>query len=66
MSDPLGFLASNTHLAKRNLKFYTEIEPECGKNFFFGLCLSLAAKFWSKIETVYDQDIFFFLVFTEI
>ena len=35
MSDPLGFLASNTHLATRNPKFWTEIDPKCGKDFFW-------------------------------
>ena len=45
MSDPLGFLASNIHLATRNPKFRTEIDPKCGKNFFFGLYLNLGAKF---------------------
>ena len=47
---PLGFRASNTHLATRNPKFQTEIEPECGKDFFFGLNLNLGAKFRTKIE----------------
>ena len=41
MPGPLGFLASNTHLATRNPKFQTEIEPE----FCFGLHLNLGAKF---------------------
>ena len=47
MSGLLGFLAStcNTHLATRNLKFQTEIEPECAKTLFFGLHLNLGAKF---------------------
>ena len=49
-SGPLGFLASNTHLAKRNSKFRTVIEPECSEDFFFGLYLKLGAKFWTEIE----------------
>ena len=35
MSRPLRFLANNTHLATRNPKFQTEIEPECDEDFFF-------------------------------
>ena len=53
MCGPLAFLASNTHLATRNLKFWTEIEPECGEDlffFFFGLHLNLGAKFRTEIE----------------
>ena len=50
MSDPLGFLASNTHLATRNLKLRTEIDPKCGKDFFFCLYLNLGAKFRTEIE----------------
>ena len=50
MSSPLGFLASNTHLATRNLKFQTEMEPECGKDLFFGLHLNLGAKFRTEIK----------------
>ena len=50
MSGPLGFLASNTHLAKRNPKFRTEIDPECGEYLFFGLHLNLGAKFQTEIE----------------
>ena len=54
MCGPLGFLASNTHLATQNLKFWTEIEPECGEDlfffFFFGLHLNLGAKFMTEIE----------------
>ena len=34
MSVPLVFLASSTHLAIRNPKFGTEIEPECGEDLF--------------------------------
>ena len=59
MSGTLGFLASNTHLATRNPKFWTEIEPECGKNLFLGLHLNLGAKFRAKIEPVCDEDLFF-------
>ena len=44
MSDPLGFLTSNTHLATRNPNLCTEIDPKCGKD-FFGLYLNLGAKF---------------------
>ena len=36
MSGPLGFLASNTHLSTRNPEFRIEIEPDCGKDPFFG------------------------------
>ena len=53
MSGPLGFLVSNTHLATRNPKFQTEIEPECGKDLFLGgegLHLNLGAKFQTEIE----------------
>ena len=50
MSGPFVFLASNTHLATRNLKFRTQIKPECGKDLFFGLHLNLGAKFRSEIE----------------
>ena len=53
MSGTLGFSASNTHLATRNPKFLTEIEPECGKDLFLGggggLHLNLGAKFRSEI-----------------
>ena len=35
MSGPLGFPASDTHLATRILKFQTEIDPECGKDLFW-------------------------------
>ena len=49
MSGPLGFLASNTHLAIRNPKSRTEIEPECGKLFFL-LHLNLGTKFHIEIE----------------
>ena len=42
-SGPLGFLASNTHLATRNPKLRTEIEPKSGENLFFGLHLNLGA-----------------------
>ena len=45
MFGPLGFLSSNTHLATRNPKFRTEIEPECGEDLFFGLHLNLDPKF---------------------
>ena len=37
---PLSFLASNTHLVRRNPKFWTEIEPECTENLFFYWSLS--------------------------
>ena len=50
MSGPLGFLASNTHLATRNPKFRTEIDPECGEDLFFGLNLKSGAKFQTEIE----------------
>ena len=50
MSVPLGFLASNTYLATRNLKFWTEIEPGCGEDLFFGLHLNLGKKFPTEIE----------------
>ena len=51
MSGLHSFLASNTHLVTRNLKFRTEIEPECDKDLFFiGLHLNLGAKFRTKIE----------------
>ena len=50
MSGLLVFLVSNTHLATRNLKFRTELEPEFGKDLFFGLHVNLGAKFQSKIE----------------
>ena len=49
MSAPLGFLASNTHLAIRNPKFRTEIDPECSKDLFFGHHLNLGAKFRTEI-----------------
>ena len=32
---PYSFLASNTLLAARNSKFWSEIEPECGKDLVF-------------------------------
>ena len=50
MSGPLGFLASNTHLTTRNPKFRTEIEPECGEDFFFGLHVKLGAKLRTEIK----------------
>ena len=53
MSGPLGFLASDTHLATRNPKFRTEIEPECGKDLFFCLHLNLVAKFWTETELLF-------------
>ena len=59
MSGPLGFLVGNTHLATRNPKFETEVEPECGKSFFFGLQLDLGAKFRNEIEPVCDENLFF-------
>ena len=34
MSGSFGFLASNTHLARGNTKFQTDIKPECGKDLF--------------------------------
>ena len=49
MSGLLGFLANNTHSAARNPQFRTEIDPECGEDFFFGLHLNLGAKFWTEI-----------------
>ena len=49
MSGPLDFLTSDTHLATRILKFRTEIDPECGKD-FFGLHLNLRTKFQTEIE----------------
>ena len=46
-----SFLASNTHLATRNSKFQTEIEPECVKDLFcFGLHVNLGAKFLTEIK----------------
>ena len=50
MSGPRGFLASNTHVATRNPKFRTEIDPECGEDLFRGLHLNLGAKFRTEIE----------------
>ena len=66
VSGPLGFLSSNTHLATSNPKFLTEIEPECGEDFFglqnseirlkcgdfffFCLHLNLEPKFLAEIE----------------
>ena len=50
MSGPLGFLASNIHLATRNPKFQTEIDSECSEDLFFGLHLNLGAKFRTEIE----------------
>ena len=50
MSGPLGFLASNTHLATKNPKFRTKIDPECGEDLFFGLHLNLGTKFQTEIE----------------
>ena len=51
MSGPLVFLASDTYLATRNLKFQTEIDSECGEDiFFFGLHLNFGAKFRTEIE----------------
>ena len=50
MSRPLGFLASNTHLATRNLKIRPEIKPECSEDLFFGFHLSSGAKFRTEIE----------------
>ena len=52
MSGPHGFLASNTHLTTRNPTFRTEIEPECGKDLFFGLHLNLGAKFQNEIRII--------------
>ena len=49
MSGPLGFLVRNIHLATRNSKFQTDIEPECDED-FFSLHLNLGATFWNKIE----------------
>ena len=43
----------NTHLATRNPKFWTEIEPECSEDLFFLLVftsdLNLEAKFRTEI-----------------
>ena len=50
MSGPFGFLASNTHLATRNLKFRTEIDLECVEDLFSGLHLNLGAKFQTEIK----------------
>ena len=52
MSGPLGFLASNTHLATRNPKFRTKTEPECGEDLFFflGLQMNLGTKFRTEIN----------------
>ena len=52
MSGCLGFLAStgNTHLATRNPKFQTEIEPQCGKDFFFWSLPEFGAKFWTEVD----------------
>ena len=54
MSGPLDFLASNTHLATRNLKFLTEIEqPHAVKTIFsfcFGLHLNFGPRFWTEIK----------------
>ena len=47
---PSFFLVNNTHLATRNPKFLTEIEPDCGEYFFFGLHLNLGTKFRTEIE----------------
>ena len=58
MSSSFGFLASNTHLAIRNLKFRTEIELQCHKDLFFGLHLNLEAKFQAEIEPVCSEDHF--------
>ena len=52
MSGPLGFLACNIHLATRNPKFRTEIEPECRKDLFFYLHLNLEAKFRTEKESL--------------
>ena len=46
----VGFLASNIHLATRNPKFRTEVEPGCSEDLFFGLHLNLGAKFRIVIE----------------
>ena len=62
MSGPLGVLASNIHLATRNPKFRTEIEPECDEDVFvlvfteFG---SKIQKFRAEIEPVCGEDLFF-------
>ena len=50
MSGPIGFLARNTDLATRNPKFRTEIEPECGKSFFFWSSPEFGAEFRDEIE----------------
>ena len=50
MSGPLGFLASNTHLATRNPKFRTDIKPECGEDFFFWFLPEFGVKFRTEIE----------------
>ena len=51
MTGPLVFSASNTHLPTGNPKFWTEIEPECGKClFFFGFSPKFGVKFQNEIE----------------
>ena len=40
----------NTHLATRNPKFWTEIDPKCSEDLFFGLHLNLGTKFRTEIE----------------
>ena len=57
MSSLLDFLASNTHLATRNQKFQTEIEPECDKDFFFGLHMNLGAKFQTNRIIKFNQTL---------
>ena len=49
-SCPLDFLASGNCFATRNPKFWTEIEPECGEDLFFGLHLNLGGKIpgWNR------------------
>ena len=63
MSGPLVFLARNTHLATRNPKLRSEIEPEGGEDYFLSL-----PEFGCKIpniraetESVCGEDLFFFL-----
>ena len=57
MSDLLGFLASNSQLAIRNLKYRTAVESQCGEDlfsfFFVGLRLNLKAKFKSNTTSIF-------------
>ena len=49
MSSPLSFLASDFHLATRNPKFWTEMDPKCDKDLFWS-SPEFEAKFWTEIE----------------